>query len=74
MTFSFANFNDPDWVHFGPIRVMVENHIQAHEGFSVHPHRDVEILTYVVSGTLTHKDSFGHQAGIMVGEMQLISG
>ena len=73
MTFSFANFNDPDWVHFGPLRVIVENHIQPHEGFSAHPHRDVEILTYVVSGTLTHEDSFGHKAGITAGEMQLIS-
>ncbi len=73
MTFSFANFNDPDWVHFGPLRVMVENHIQPHEGFGAHPHRDVEILTYVVSGTLTHEDSFGHKAGITAGEMQLIS-
>jgi len=60
MTFSFANYNDPAWVHFGPLRVMVENHIQPHEGFSAYPHRDVEILTYVVSGTLTHEDSFGH--------------
>ena len=41
MTFSFADYHDPDWVHFGPLRVMVENHIQPHEGFSAHPHRDV---------------------------------
>lgn len=73
MTFSFANYRDPDWVHFGPLRVMVENHIQPHSGFSAHPHRDVEIVTYVAAGTLTHEDSFGHRAGITAGEMQLIS-
>lgn len=73
MTFSFANYRDPDWVHFGPLRVMVENHIQPHSGFQAHPHRDVEIVTYVAAGTLTHSDSFGHQAGVTAGEMQLIS-
>jgi len=73
MTFSFADYHDPDWVHFGPLRVMVENHIQPHEGFSAHPHRDVEIVTYVSSGTLTHGDNRGHEAGISAGEMQLIS-
>jgi len=73
MTFSFANYHDPDWMHFGPLRVMVENHIQPHSGFSAHPHRDVEIVTYVAAGTLTHSDSFGHEAGITAGEMQLIS-
>ena len=73
MTFSFAGYSDPDWNNFGPLRVMVENHIQPHEGFSAHPHRDVEIVTYVSAGTLTHEDSFGHKAGITRGEMQLIS-
>lgn len=74
MTFSFADYHDEDWMHFGPLRVMVENHIQPHEGFSPHPHRDVEIVTYVSSGTLTHGDSFGHdKAHVRAGEMQLIS-
>ena len=73
MTFSFADYHDPEWVHFGPLRVMVENHIQPHEGFSAHPHRDVEIVTYVSSGTLTHADSFGHESGITAGEIQRIS-
>jgi len=73
MTFSFADYHDPDWVHFGPLRVMVENHIQPHQGFSVHPHRDVEIVTYVSSGVLTHGDDQGHEAHIEAGEMQLIS-
>ena len=73
MTFSFGGYRDPDWMNFGPLRVMVENHIQPHSGFPSHPHRDVEVLTYIVAGTLTHKDSFGHQAEIHAGEMQLIS-
>lgn len=73
MTFSFADYHDPEWVHFGPLRVMVENHIQPHSGFPPHPHRDVEILTYVAAGTLTHGDSFGHKVGVSAGGMQLIS-
>jgi redox-sensitive bicupin YhaK (pirin superfamily) len=73
MTFSFADYHDPDWMHFGPLRVMVENHIQPHEGFSAHPHRDVEIVTYVASGVLTHGDDQGHEGEIGAGEMQLIS-
>ena len=72
-TFSFAGYHDPEWVHFGPLRVMVENYIQPRSGFPAHPHRDVEIVTYVAAGTLTHGDSFGHKAGITAGEMQLIS-
>lgn len=73
MTFSFADYRDPAWTHFGPLRVMVENHIQPHSGFPAHPHNDVEILTYVAAGTLTHGDSFGHKAAITAGEMQHIS-
>ena len=73
MTFPFADYHDPEWLHFGPLRVMIENHIQPRSGFPAHPHRDVEILTYVVSGTLTHGDSFGNQFGVSAGGMQLIS-
>jgi quercetin 2,3-dioxygenase len=63
MTFSFAGYRDPVWNNFGPLRVMIENHIQPRSGFPTHPHRDAEIVTYVVSGTLTHRDNMGHQAG-----------
>lgn len=73
MTFSFANYHDLEWNNYGPLRVIVENHIQPHSGFPAHSHREVEIVTYVASGVLTHSDSFGHQAGIGAGEMQLIS-
>ena len=73
MTFSFGGYHDPKWNNFGPLRVIVENHIQPHMGFGAHGHRDVEIVTYVAAGCLTHKDSFGHSAGVTAGEMQVIS-
>jgi len=73
MTFSFANYHDPDWMRFGPLRVIVENHIQPHEGFETHPHKNMEILTYVSSGVLTHEDSMGNRSNIRSGEMQRIS-
>ena len=73
MTFSFSGYHDPEWMHFGPLRVIIENHIQPHSGFPAHPHRDAEIVTYVSKGVLTHKDSFGYTAGVTAGEMQLIS-
>jgi quercetin 2,3-dioxygenase len=73
LTFSFAGYRDPVWNNFGPLRVMIENHIQPRSGFPTHPHRDAEIVTYVAAGTLTHRDNMGHQAGITAGEMQHIS-
>jgi redox-sensitive bicupin YhaK (pirin superfamily) len=73
MTFSFGEYRDPAWMSFGPLRVLVENHIQPRKGFPSHSHRDVEIVTYVSAGTLTHEDSHGHRAGVRAGEMQHIS-
>jgi len=73
VTFSFASYRDPVWNNFGPLRVIVENHIQPRSGFPSHPHRDTEIVTYVAGGTLTHRDNMGHQAAITAGEMQHIS-
>ncbi|MGA2877682.1 MAG: pirin family protein [Bryobacteraceae bacterium] len=73
MTFSFGGYRDPVWNNFGPLRVMIENHIQPRSGFPTHPHRDAEIVTYVAAGTLTHRDNMGHQAAITAGEMQHIS-
>ncbi|MGB6943772.1 MAG: pirin family protein [Bryobacteraceae bacterium] len=73
LTFSFAGYRDPVWNNFGPLRVMIENHIQPRSGFPRHPHRDAEIVTYVAAGTLTHRDNMGHQAAITAGEMQHIS-
>jgi len=73
MTFSFADYHDPDWMRFGPLRVLIESHIDPNEGFSEHPHRHAEIVSYVTEGVLRHADSFGHEADIRAGEMQLIS-
>jgi redox-sensitive bicupin YhaK (pirin superfamily) len=73
LTFSFGGYRDPVWNNFGPLRVMIENHIQPRSGFPSHSHRDAEIVTYVASGTLTHEDNMGHTAAITAGEMQHIS-
>lgn len=73
MTFSFANYHDPEWMHFGPLRVIVENNIQPHEGFDTHPHKDMEILTYVSKGILTHGDNMGNTEEIGAGEMQCLT-
>jgi quercetin 2,3-dioxygenase len=73
LTFSFAGYRDPVWNNFGPLRVVIENHIQPRSGFPSHSHRDAEIVTYVASGTLTHGDNMGHTAAITAGEMQHIS-
>jgi redox-sensitive bicupin YhaK (pirin superfamily) len=73
MTFSFANYHDPEWMRFGPLRVIVENNIQPHEGFDAHPHKDMEILTYVSSGVLTHGDNMDNTEEIGAGEMQCLT-
>lgn len=73
LTFSFADYHDPDWMGFGLLRVLIESEIDPHSGFSEHPHRNVEIISYVTNGVLQHRDSFGHEASISEGEMQLIS-
>ena len=58
-TFSFADFRDPRFDRFGPLRVLNHDHVQAGQGFSTHGHRDMEIVTYVLSGALAHKDNMG---------------
>jgi redox-sensitive bicupin YhaK (pirin superfamily) len=70
LTFSFFKYYDPEWIHFGPIRAITENHIQPHQGFQPHPHKDMEIITYVSRGTLTHQDNNGNKEEIHAGQMQ----
>ncbi len=71
-SFSFADYHDPGHVRFGPLRVINEDIVQPGTGFDTHGHRDMEILTYVLDGTLRHRDSMGNTGDIRHGEIQLM--
>lgn len=72
-SFSFAGYFDPKWLGFRSLLVINEDTVQPNAGFPTHPHKDMEILTYVFSGTLAHRDSMGNVATIEAGEFQVMS-
>lgn len=69
-TFSFAGHHDPDWMGFGPLRVINDDTIAPGKGFGMHPHRDMEIITVMVEGELSHRDSMGHTEVLAAGDLQ----
>jgi hypothetical protein len=71
--FSFANYHDPHRMGWGAIRVWNDDAIAANSGFPPHPHRDMEIITYVRSGAITHQDSLGNQGRTVAGDVQVMS-
>ncbi|GAA0725262.1 pirin family protein [Clostridium malenominatum] len=71
--FSFAEYYNPDNINFGVLRVINDDLIQSNTGFDTHPHRDMEIVSYVIDGELTHGDSMGNKNTITRGHVQYMS-
>ncbi|MDR3297362.1 MAG: pirin family protein [Prevotellaceae bacterium] len=72
-TFSFASYHDPTRVHFGALRVLNDDLVQPAEGFVMHPHKNMEIISIPLYGDLEHKDSMGNAGVIHAGEVQVMS-
>ncbi|WP_438765580.1 pirin family protein [Kushneria sp. TE3] len=72
-SFSFAGYNDPNHVRFGPLRVINEDRVAPGGGFGQHGHRDMEIFSYVLAGELAHRDTLGNGSSIGPGRVQLMT-
>lgn len=72
-TFSFADYHDPQWMGYRSLRVLNDDRVMPGMGFGTHPHRDMEIITYILDGSLEHKDSMGNGRIIRTGEVQYMS-
>jgi quercetin 2,3-dioxygenase len=72
-TFSFGDYHDPPWMGFRSLRVLNDDIVAPGEGFGMHPHRDMEIITYVLNGQLEHRDSMGNGSVIQPGAFQYMS-
>jgi redox-sensitive bicupin YhaK (pirin superfamily) len=72
-TFSFADYHDPAWIDYGPLRVINDDRVAPGQGFGKHGHRDMEIITYLLEGELEHQDSMGNGSIIRVGDVQRMS-
>lgn len=71
--FSFASYHNPERMHFGALRVINDDIIKAGSGFDMHPHQNMEIITYVRSGAITHRDSNGNEGRTVAGDVQVMS-
>src|SRR6187549_359316 len=72
-TFSFAGYHDSERVHFGALRVLNDDTVAGGNGFGMHPHDNMEIITIPLSGEIEHKDSMGNTGVIRKGEVQVMS-
>ena len=72
-SFSFADYHEPAHMGFRSLRVINEDHIAPGAGFGTHPHRDMEILTWVLAGAIAHRDSMGHDAVLGPDQVQIMS-
>lgn len=72
-TFSFADYYDPKFMGFKSLRVINEDYVAPKQGFGLHPHRDMEIITYIIKGEIEHTDDMGNKEVIRAGEIQQMS-